>query len=1035
MALYDLISSKRKIRPINKYNSKIMDDVSGMNGTIIERIFEVHSTDDIKNIIVKARNENKTVSAFGKKHTMGGQCISKHGFIIDTKYFNHILNFNEEKLLVTVEPGLIWADLIKYLNNYGFSPMTLQSYSTFSVGGSISVNAHGITNDYALYNSIESLKIMDSSGEVINCSRLDNTELFSLAIGGYGLFGIITEVTLRIVKNTQLKLTYNVYDMENFKKHYIEAIENDSVDIKLGRINITNMDQLHLFEFIKSSSQKKVVSKLNDSPNKPSVWTLLIYKWLVPHNWFQQLRYKLERIINKPLDWNDYHERNQLLYESAEPLARLYGNLINIDRTHILQEYFVPNANFEEFVHYLRYMFQNKTYNYCTLLNITIRYVKKDDVTYLPYASQDMFAFVLYYRIQRKPEADLELEIIQQSLIDATIKLNGTFYLPYRHHYTYEQMKLVYPSIEDFSHLKIKYDPIKMFTNNWFDKYFNDIYDNSKFNHVMHPVGEIVAFSNKPSNPSIDSKFNSLLSTSDGYIMMTNFLKYVLNIVPYDKIIDVLKENITGSEDEIYNAVKTYASNYPSYKYFYNTLKNLESQKTELVNQTLSLLNKCNIQNTFSGHLSIGDPGRYVRKLNFTGETYILHNERKFTDIIENGTPIYPGKFIKFNYNDVDTINIPTNSIDIITCFIGMHHFNDLQLNVLLDELRRVLKPGGIFILREHNCHPQLEPMVTSAHAIYNAITQVNIDDEYIEYRHFRPLLEWRNMFAQYDLIDEMRYEFQEHDPTENYLMCFRNAKKTNGVLHADIKAILNERPTYKREQYQTYFTLAEWYLVDIVKEMGKFMEHTPYYKYPSVITSKLYWNLFYKLVAISYKKSGFKVLTSAYMLAGIVMGLTNTLLLSLLSILSIIPNMIYGSGDNMETDRIELVCSKNPREYYYSISQSIKVLASWDKYDLIEVPRYKPFTDIIVKLVSNKNTIYEIAGNDTIHMKLKCSKEHVNILKNNKMKILLEYEPTTQELGNNICYVSLDVEMHSLDEIIKISKDNGIEIEHIYDY
>jgi FAD/FMN-containing dehydrogenase len=75
---------------------------------------------------------------------------------------------------------------------------TRQSYSTFSVGGTISVNAHGITSDHCLAESVVHFTIILANGQEKLCSRdsVDETakELFLCAIGGYGLFGIITEV-------------------------------------------------------------------------------------------------------------------------------------------------------------------------------------------------------------------------------------------------------------------------------------------------------------------------------------------------------------------------------------------------------------------------------------------------------------------------------------------------------------------------------------------------------------------------------------------------------------------------------------------------------------------------------------------------------------------------------------------------------------------------------------------------------------------------------------------------------------------------
>lgn len=47
-----------------------------------------------------------------------------------------------------------------------------------------------------------------------------------------------------------------------------------------------------------------------------------------------------------------------------------------------------------------------------------------------------------------------------------------------------------------------------------------------------------------------------------------------------------------------------------------------------------------------------------------------------------------------------------------------------------LKEVRRVLRPGGYFIFREHNCTPELLPLLDLAHSTFNAITGVPLSEE-----------------------------------------------------------------------------------------------------------------------------------------------------------------------------------------------------------------------------------------------------------------------------------------------------------------
>ena len=54
-------------------------------------------------------------------------------------------------------------------------------------------------------SDIESFTLIDSTGAVRHCSRTENRELFRLAIGGYGLFGVVYSITLRLVPRRKLQ--------------------------------------------------------------------------------------------------------------------------------------------------------------------------------------------------------------------------------------------------------------------------------------------------------------------------------------------------------------------------------------------------------------------------------------------------------------------------------------------------------------------------------------------------------------------------------------------------------------------------------------------------------------------------------------------------------------------------------------------------------------------------------------------------------------------------------------------------------------
>jgi FAD/FMN-containing dehydrogenase len=148
-----------------------------------------------------------------------------------------------------------------------------------------------------------------------------------------------------------------------------------------------------------------------------------------------------------------------------DSMAYLKGRLRDTD---ILQEYFIPREEMAAFVDGLRDIVSSEGTN---LINVTIRMVHKDTVTALPYAKRDMFAFVLYFN-QKLNEADSRaLQRTTVHLIDLSLGLNGTYYLPYQLYYSREQLQKAYPEIDAFFAAKTIYDPIELFTNKFYEKY------------------------------------------------------------------------------------------------------------------------------------------------------------------------------------------------------------------------------------------------------------------------------------------------------------------------------------------------------------------------------------------------------------------------------------------------------------------------------------------------------------------------------------------------------------------------------------
>src|SRR5947199_2791285 len=117
----------------------------------------------------------------------------------------------------------------------------MQSNHNFSVGGSLSANCHGWQcQKPPIASTVESLRLMDADGTILRCSRTENAELFSLALGGYGLFGVILDVELRVVPNERYRIDPPVFvAAEKYAEKYRAVVDGaDDVTLAYGRLNV-----------------------------------------------------------------------------------------------------------------------------------------------------------------------------------------------------------------------------------------------------------------------------------------------------------------------------------------------------------------------------------------------------------------------------------------------------------------------------------------------------------------------------------------------------------------------------------------------------------------------------------------------------------------------------------------------------------------------------------------------------------------------------------------------------------------------------
>src|SRR5437016_12799188 len=191
----------------------VNDVHSQLNRTRVLELLVPRNRDQLAEIVRSASRKAVPISVSGCRHSMGGQQFATDRICIDTRSLDRVISFDQERGLVEAEAGIQWSKLIRACleaesgkqKQWGIAQKQTGA-DTFTLGGSLTSNVHGRGLAMKpLISNIESFTLINADGKPIRCSREENTELFRLAIGGYGLFGLIDIVTLRLVPRKKLR--------------------------------------------------------------------------------------------------------------------------------------------------------------------------------------------------------------------------------------------------------------------------------------------------------------------------------------------------------------------------------------------------------------------------------------------------------------------------------------------------------------------------------------------------------------------------------------------------------------------------------------------------------------------------------------------------------------------------------------------------------------------------------------------------------------------------------------------------------------
>ena len=452
-----------------------VNDSSCLDRTAIFGMVEVKSEGDIARALAFARAHGLHVSIAGVRHSQGGQAFAPGALVLDMRKFN-AMSVDADTKVLTVQSGATWHDIQNYLHPR-FAVKAMQSTDIFTVGGSISVNAHGMDHTAgSVADTVRSMRVMLADGSIVTASRTENVDLFDHILGGYGLFGVVLDAKLDVVDNVIYESHRQIIATSDFSDAWAKIEADPSVGLFYAHLStspLSLLDEAILYTYTKTDLDSLQSPPLHDVSSIPLRRLTINLSKLGPvpmmFKWWSE-KYIEPRIESCEISRNDAQKsgegclvsRNEPMHDSVPYLKNDLKN-----DTDILHEYFIPRDNLLPFIADMKRIFQDDGTN---ILNVSIRVVKAEHMA-LNYAPKDAFSVVLYINQSADAAGNAKMKKVTSDLIDAAHSHGGTFFLPYQLYYTPAQLRAAYPEVDAFFAYKRAMDPQGLFTNTWYETY------------------------------------------------------------------------------------------------------------------------------------------------------------------------------------------------------------------------------------------------------------------------------------------------------------------------------------------------------------------------------------------------------------------------------------------------------------------------------------------------------------------------------------------------------------------------------------
>ena len=451
----------------------VLDDVqSALNATRVHRVVQPTDVDEVVAAVQAAAVEGRAVSIAGSRHAMGGQQFGTDNVHLDMRGMAALRSLDAERGLVDVEAGMEWSELLDAMvamqagreRQWGIRQKQTGS-DHLSIGGALASNVHGRgLTQCPIVADVESFTLVDPDGTVREVDRARDPERFRLVIGGYGLFGVITSVRLRLTPRHIVRRDVTLVRAGELMERFDERI---AAGYTFGdcQFSIDERSPDFLDLGILSCYRPDPATSIPEGQRALSLaeWGKLLYLTHVDRAAAADAYTEHYLATSGQLYWSDLHQRSEYVARYHQRLDQAMG--ASTPGTEIITEIYVPRAALAVFLVEAATVLRDGD---PPLVYGTIRLVERDDEAVLTWARAAWACIIFNLHTVHDPAGIASSAEAFRGLIDLAMAHGGSYYLTYHRFARRDQLLACHPRIVEAFDAKERLDPAGRFQSDWY---------------------------------------------------------------------------------------------------------------------------------------------------------------------------------------------------------------------------------------------------------------------------------------------------------------------------------------------------------------------------------------------------------------------------------------------------------------------------------------------------------------------------------------------------------------------------------------